>query len=388
MRRHFRRPKVFFTWSGAGVVSLFFLFVFYSVPDFSIFSGESPVIQEGKKVKEENNDVRSTHALTPPAVKALYMSACGVATPSIRARIEKLLNETELNSVIIDIKDATGTISFVSSDPRFATLNGKGCRTKDMREYIEKLHGKGVYVIGRISVFQDPLYVKKHPETAVRRLSDGGIWSDRKGLHFIDVGAREYWPHVVDLAKEAYALGFDEINFDYIRYPSDGNMEDIAFTRSGEVKKADMLKEFFSYLHQNISGTGMVTSADLFGMTTTNEDDLNIGQILENTFPYFDYVSPMVYPSHYTKNFIGLGDPNKHPYEVIFYSMQRGVERAVMASTSPDKLRPWIQDFDYGGNYGEEEVRAQINAVNDVGLSSWMLWDPSNRYTEGALFEE
>ena len=132
----------------------------------------------------------------------------------------------------------------------------------------------------------------------------------------------------------------------------------------------------------------MVTSADLFGMTTTNDDDLNIGQILENAFPYFDYVAPMVYPSHYTNNFIGLGDPNKHPYEVIFYSMQRGVERAVIASTSPDKLRPWIQDFDYGGNYGEEEVRAQINAVNDVGLSSWMLWDPSNRYTEGALFEE
>ena len=165
-------------------------------------------------------------------------------------------------------------------------------------------------------------------------------------------------------------------------------MKAISFTRTGTTTKAVMMKNFFAYLHGKLSPEGIVTSADLFGMTTTNTDDLNIGQVLENTLPYFDFVSPMVYPSHYPPRFNGWSNPNKYPYDVVYFSMERAVERAVAASTSPLKLRPWLQDFDYGGIYNAPEVRAQMNAVYDTGLTSWMLWDPANKYTRGALDEE
>ncbi len=329
----------------------------------------------------------ASHIKTPEYVKAVYMSACAAATPSLRKHIEDLIDSTELNAVVIDIKDFSGTVSFDTTVPSFRDGKGKGCKAHDMPAFVEELHKKQIYVIGRITVFQDPLYTRLHPETAVRRLSDGGIWSDFKGLHFIDVGAKEYWDEIVALSIDSYRIGFDELNFDYIRFPSDGNMKDISFTRTGTTTKAVMMKNFFAYLHGKLNPEGIVTSADLFGMTTTNTDDLNIGQVLENTLPYFDFVSPMVYPSHYPPRFNGWSNPNKYPYDVVYFSMDKAVDRAVAASTSPLKLRPWLQDFDYGGIYNAPEVRAQMNAVYDTGLTSWMLWDPANKYTRGALEE-
>ncbi|MEK9201846.1 MAG: putative glycoside hydrolase, partial [Patescibacteria group bacterium] len=135
----------------------------------------------------------------------------------------------------------------------------------------------------------------------------------------------------------------------------------------------------------HLAGTGVVISADLFGMTTTNTDDLNIGQVLERTLPYFDYIAPMVYPSHYPKTFLGFSNPAEKPYEVIKYSLDSAVTRA---STTPQKIRPWLQDFDLGAVYTKEMVRAQIQATYDAGLTSWMLWDAANTYTRGALLPE
>jgi len=127
------------------------------------------------------------------------------------------------------------------------------------------------------------------------------------------------------------------------------------------------------------------TSVDIFGMTTTAQGDLGIGQVLEDILPYIDYVAPMVYPSHYPPTFEGYSDPEKFPYEIIKISMQSAIDRANLASTTPNKLRPWLQDFGLRVNYGREEIRAQIQAVNDIGLTSWILWSPSNKYTRGAL---
>ena len=326
----------------------------------------------------------ATHILTPEPLKAIYMTSCVAGTPSWRKSLAKLIDDTELNAVVIDIKDYTGTVLFDIDNPSIE-IGGGGCRAKDIRQFIVDLHSRGIYVIGRITVFQDPYYTKTHPELAVKSLSTGGLWKDYKGLSFIDVGAKPFWDYIVNLSKESYAAGFDELNFDYIRYPSDGNMKDVNYTWAGTTTKATVLKNFFSYLYSNVSPTGVKMSADLFGMTTTNTDYLNIGQVLENTLPYFDYVSPMVYPSHYPPHFNGWVNPNQHVYDVVNFSMTRAVERAKAASTTPLKLRPWLQDFDYGGNYGEAEVRAQIKATYDAGLTSWMLWDPSNKYTLSAL---
>ena len=204
-------------------------------------------------------------------------------------------------------------------------------------------------------------------------------------MAYIDPGARPYWDYVVDMAKESYAIGFDEVNFDYIRFPSDGNLDDMLYMRTASTSKAEVLKGFFSYLHSALASTSIVTSADLFGLTTSAEGDMGIGQILENTLPYFDYIAPMVYPSHFASGFQDFAKPAEHPYEVVNYSMLRAVERTIQASTTPFKLRPWIQAFDLGAVYTPDMVRAQMKATYDAGLDSWMIWNASSSYKKDYL---
>lgn len=356
-------------------------------------------VQEALQVAQEVETKRgsSDHVKTPEVVKSIYMTACVLSTIEFKQDLVDLIDQTEINSIVIDIKDFSGTISFPTDNPKLYGVQGDGCKATEVKEFIEELHKKDIYVIGRITVFQDNVMTKLRPDLAVKRASDGGVWKDNKGISFIDVGAKEHWEYIVELSKESYALGFDEINFDYVRFPSDGNMKDIAFEHSDENNKPESLRKFFEYLHEELKDTGIVTSADLFGMTTTNTDDLNIGQVLELALPYFDYVAPMVYPSHYPNGFNGWANPNDYPYELIYFVMKSGVDKAETlrtASTTPadiaervgkHQLRTWIQDFDYGGDYGPKEVRDQINASVEAGVDSWMLWAPSNRYTQDAL---
>ncbi len=358
------------------------------------------------------------HLETPDAVKAIYMSQCVVGTPDFRQRLVDLIDTTELNSVIIDIKDFSGKLAFSTDNPELVDSVSDDCGARDIEAFIKMLHEKNIYVIGRVTTFQDPYYTKLHPESAVKKASDGSVWKDFKGLSFIDVGAKEYWKHVVEIGKESYRKGFDEINFDYVRYPSDGNMKDIAFMLNGKTK-AENLESFFAYLHEELSEPfddfedAPILSADLFGYTTTNTDDLGIGQVLERALPYFDYIMPMVYPSHYNAGFIGIEKPATQPYAVIKYSMDEAARRArameassdsTSTSTdmtflraqakkgrgfiSTDQLRPWLQDFDMGAVYTPELVRAQMQATYDAGLDSWALWDAGNTYTKGALHTE
>ncbi|MBI5400742.1 MAG: hypothetical protein HZB12_01330 [Candidatus Yonathbacteria bacterium] len=405
---------------GALAVGLFSAFYFFIPAFFSVgYNADAQKVKGDETVATTSETVATnteagfvaTHVETPDAVKAIYMTACVATMPSFREKLVHIADTTEVNSIVIDVKDFSGTIAFTPTDPLLKDNAGKGCRTKDLREFIGELHEKGIYAIARITVFQDPYYTKVHPKSAVLKKSDGTIWRDYKGLSFIDVSAKPYWDYVVALGKEAHAMGFDELNFDYVRFPSDGNMKDIDYSWSKGMTKAEALEHFFAYLHDSLGGIGAKLSVDLFGMTTTNNDDLNIGQVLERAMPYFDYVSPMVYPSHYPPHFNGWLNPNDHVYDVVLFSMGRAVERAV-ATTTPvlhfggervgtstpaiytkdvydkNKLRPWLQDFSYGGTYGATEVRAQIQATYDSGLNSWFLWDPKNVYTEEALKAE
>lgn len=383
---------------------------------------ENPAsVVSGPKVKPENlteaeNNVIVTHVKVPNQVKGIYMTSWVGGTKSIRDNLVKIIDETEINSVVIDIKDYTGYVAFDVPESSLMNMGGEEVRIADIRQFIDTLHKKGVYVIGRISSFQDPQVVKHRPDLAVKRASDGGVWKDRKGITWIDAGSKEMWDYLVSLAKVSYDTGFDEINFDYIRFPSDGDMKDIRYPFSQGKVKSLVIRDFFKYLRDNLGDTGMVLSADLFGMTTTNTDDLNIGQVLEYSLQYMDYVAPMVYPSHYPTGFNGYKNPNALPYEIIKFSMGRAAERAVAtssifmlegstviprsaSSTSPQlytkeswnkqKLRPWLQDFSLGTPaYGAPEVRAQIKATYDVGLNSWLLWSASNKYTLGALNRE
>jgi hypothetical protein len=348
------------------------------------------------------------HQKTPEAVKAIYMTACVAGTPSFRAKLLKLANETEINSIIIDIKDYTGTVSFPIDDPEFESNIGTGCRVRDMADFIETLHENNIYVIGRVTAFQDPQMTKVHPDWAVKKLSDKNVvWKDRKGLSFVDAGSKPMWQYLVNLSKASYEIGFDEINFDYIRFPSDGDMKDIYFPYSNDILinniarsavgtstlavksgKSIVLLSFFEFLNQSFKDTGIITSADLFGMTATNYDDLNIGQVLEDALMNFDYVAPMVYPSHYPTGFNGYKDVNAHPYDIVKLSMDVASKRATAIGISPLKIRPWLQDNDYPVPYTPAMVRAQIQATYDAGLTSWMLWDAGNTYTQSALLAQ
>lgn len=392
-----------------------------------------PVVDTEETVKETKTPVDQRpivkHVPLPSQVKAIYMTSCVAGTPNFREQLLQLVNETEINSIILDIKDYSGTISFLPANESWlpAWQNAR-CGARDMRELLETMHEQGIFVIGRITVFQDPFEAQRSQHLAVKKLDGQTNWKDGKGLSFIDVAAREYWDHIIDLAVDSYNLGFDELNFDYVRYPSDGNMQDISFPHTAGSSwpndKQANLEAFFKYLneklddeslfgdvaHQNTGRASSTpwTSVDLFGMTTTNFDDLSIGQVQERAAPYFDFVAPMVYPSHYPPNYLGLGNPNLVPDKIVFHAMKSGVERMqasttrmqgflherIGTSTPPvyqkpvfgaDRLRTWIQDFDYGGNYDVAEVRSQIQASYDAGVMSFMVWAPSNIYTRGAF---
>src|SRR3989344_5629497 len=339
-----------------------------------------------------------THVKTPDAVRGIYMSQCVVGTESFRNSLIKFIEDTELNAVVIDIKDFSGGIAFPTDDPTLAPFVSKDCGARDMKKFVESLHARDIYVIGRITVFQDPMYAKAHPELAVQKVG-GGVWKNYGGLAFIDVGAKPFWDYIVELSKESYELGFDELNYDYIRYPSDGPMRQAVYSLSAGKSKEVALEEFFRYLHEKLepirstsSGqVGVVTSADLFGYVTVHTDDLGIGQILERALPYFDFLAPMVYPSHYNAGFAGLKDVNSDPYKIVYASMHQAVARVLstttlnrsfdaipIASTSPQlyekksypasAMRPWLQSFDYPVPYTAAMVAAQIKANEDAGL--------------------
>lgn len=414
---HLKKFKVHFI-AGALLVSTGAVLAF--VPsEIKVAVGDA-VTQENplpKVIKPKSN---LGHIATPDPLKGIYMSQCVVGTPSFREKLVKMIDETPLNAVVIDIKDYTGRIGFSTENPVLKESVSDKCGARDMKEFIKMLHDKNIYTIARITVFQDPYYTKLHPAEAVQSKSRPGTpWKDHKGLAFIDVSSKGYWDYVVELSKEAHdVIGFDELNYDYIRYPSDGPMADAVYKNPN---KPQAVEEFWKYLHAHVAPTGAVMSADLFGMVTTNTDDLNIGQQLERALPYFDYIMPMVYPSHYPKGFKNLGDPNMHPYEVVNFALTVAVERTVanstvvqtlagkpimeskvipaqngQATTTKDvfsgrytkevykasKIRPWLQDFDYGKDYTPADMTAQIKATTDAGLTSWIFWDPANKYTE------
>lgn len=327
-----------------------------------------------------------THIPTPTAVKAIYMSSWVAGTPSFRAKLVDIMDTTEINAVVIDIKDYTGRISYPVHTPSLIEFGSVEERIPDLVEFIKTLHDKDIYVIGRIAVFQDPYFITKHPEDAVKKGSDHRVnWKDHKGIAWIDPGSPRAWDYIVSIGQDAYEAGFDELNFDYIRFPSDGNMKDIYYPHSEGKVKHEIMRSFFEHLRTAFNGTGAIISADLFGMTATNTDDLGIGQVLEDALPNFDYIGPMVYPSHFPAGWNNFKSPAHKPYEVIKITMDAAVKRTEAMGLPRDKIRPWLQDFDLGASYTPEMVRAQINATYDAGLTSWMLWDAGNTYTKGAL---
>lgn len=368
-----------------------------------------------------------SHLKTPDPVKAIYMTSWVSGMKKWREELVQFINKTEVNALVIDVKDYSGYISFDTQDSEIKKLGTEQIRCVDLKDFIQYLHQNNIYVIARITVFQDPLYSQRVPSQAVQS-KKGGVWRDKHGLGYVDPSSKPFWDYIVRLAKACEKVGFDEINFDYIRFPTDGNMKDMVFPISGpkmakipskqylqvsqdkiitlnrEVStngsqvvtgtnpslntlvvspKAILLTEFYRYLHSQMKELSIPISADLFGMVLTNTDDLNIGQVLELAAPCFDYIGPMIYPSHYPPGFKNFSKPAEHPYEIVNFVLKQGSRRLTLIGQSPNKLRPWLQDFNLGAIYDAGKINAQKKAVYDAGLNSWFMWDPRNKYTRG-----
>ncbi len=342
----------------------------------------------------------TNHIKTPSYVKAIYITSWVAGIKPWRESLINFVDRTEINAVIIDIKDYSGHISYKTGNPIFDGVEES--RIKDLESWIQDLHKKEIYVIARITVFQDPSYASRFPQYAVQSRSTGRPWKDRNGLSYIDPSAKPFWQYIEELGKTCATIGFDELNFDYIRFPTDGNMADMRFPisrlrspsknisctrnidRTSILPKACILQSFFSHLHHASKAWGVPISADVFGMVLTAQDDLNIGQVLEVAAPYFDFICPMIYPSHYPRGFQKFSNPADHPYDIVSTVLKSGSLRLQKAGYPPTKLRAWLQDFNLKAVYDAPKIQAQHKGVYDAGLTSWMMWDPRNTYTKSA----
>lgn len=331
----------------------------------------------------------------PSVIKALYSSAWSAGSAKKIDYFIDLIKTTEVNAIVVDIKDYTGNLSYKNDIELVNKYGAVEVKITKPNALIKKLHDAGIYVIARMAVFQDPALTKARPDLALQSISKNTTWTDYKGISWVDQSSKEVWDYNISIAKDALARGFDEVNFDYIRFASDGNMADIRypFYDSKISTKRKVMHSFFKYLRESLPDAKL--SADFFGYTTLLQDDLGIGQHIDDAMPYFDYIAPMVYPSHYNKGFNGHTNPANFPYDVVYTSMLRADQRldAFNESTTTIKVvesqfRPWLQDFDLGADYDAAKIRAQIQATYDAASSTqvgWMLWAPTNIYTKSGL---
>jgi hypothetical protein len=323
----------------------------------------------------------------PEHVRGLYLNAWASGSQRRMEALVDVARQTEINTFVIDIKDATGFLSHETGVPKALEIGADGeRRIRDLPALLDRLEAEGIYPIARIVVVKDPLLSAAHPELAVQDTA-GGVWVDSKGIVWLNPFHEEVWEYHVDLAREVAELGFPEIQWDYIRFPDapESDMARAVFVGQEERPRSEAIRGFLEYARTSLSDLPVRTTADVFGVTTTFRRDFGIGQLWEDFIDVVDVALPMVYPSHYWEGSFGYDEPNAHPYEVVREALEDALQRSA-AVDGAGLTRPWLQDFSLGQpGYGEAEVRAQIQATYDVGIQEWVLWNPSSRYTLSAL---
>ncbi len=329
----------------------------------------------------------------PVKVKGIYMTGNTVGIDKRFNALINLIDKTELNAVVIDVKNDEGLMTYSTDlpDVKFAGANEK-ILIKDIDRVLKLLNEKNIYPIARIVCFKDKKAGNKFAQLAVKN-KNGGIWRDRGGMTWLNPYNKESWDYILSIAKEAAIKGFREIQFDYVRFPTDGDLRSINYgVNTQENTKEKTIAGFLSYAHKHLTSMGVSVSADVFGLVTTSTDGMSIGQHLEIVAKSVDVICPMVYPSHYGRGSYGIDEPDFHPYKIVNHSMKTAKYRIDQLQWEGKKalLRPWLQDFTAKylpkyKLYGPEEVRAQIKATYDAGLEEWILWNAGNNYTASAL---
>jgi hypothetical protein len=313
-----------------------------------------------------------------PPVKGLYVTAWKAGNSQFIAKLTAMMRENGLNSLVVDIKDDTGAVSYSSRVP-LAVQIGAGAQRFQPEQLLERLGRDRIYPIARIVVFKDPLLATQRKDLAV--LSNrGGLWRDRRGMRWVDPYNRTVWEYNVALAREAARLGFKEIQFDYVRFTSDGALHECRYPGADGRAKGEVIREFLAYAAGELRGLEVKISADVFGLTCSVEGELGVGQIFEDIAAQVDIICPMVYPSHYAKGTYQLADPDTKPYETVYRSLTDARRKLEQRGNQAVTVRPWLQDFSLPSVYGRAQLEAQVRAVYDAGFSEWIFWNPHNNY--------
>lgn len=335
-------------------------------------------------IYEEN--VVVTHLKTPESVKAIYASSWAFGSKGFRERLIKFVDDTDINAMVIDVKDSTGRVSFDMNEPKVIEYGSVEHRIRNPKLLVSELHAKNIYVIARIAVFQDGFLPIKQRQMAIQTTS-GTPWYDKGKNMWVDQYSPEVAEYIGEVSEGAHDVGFDEINFDYIRFPSEGNFNDMVFPNKAVDDtrlKRNVIGDFIKNVGGPIREKGIPLSIDVFGYVTSRPDDVGIGQHLETLAPLVDYIAPMVYPSHYYAGSFNIAKPAEHPYEIMDNALSIGIKRLEAIGENPNKFRSWIQDFNMGATYDKGMVQKELKSIFDNKMNSYMVWNPSNRYTTDA----
>jgi hypothetical protein len=302
-------------------------------------------------------------------VKGIYVTASTALNKKKMAQLVDLVDSTELNAMVIDIKD--GDEVYLNSA---------------MASVVQELVDKKIYPIAREMIFLDNSFAKRNPEYALKD-ANKNLWRDRAGNLWLDPASPEVWQYNIEVAKAAIAIGFKEVQFDYVRFPSDGTVKSIAYpVWDSKMPKNEIIKNFIDLAIKEIKDFAEVpVSADIFGYTFMVKGDLGIGQHVPDLVNNFNYLSPMVYPSHYGAGNFGFSNPAAHPYEVISGTLKLGEQ--YFNSDNKLKIRAWIQGFNMGAVYNEKMINLEKQALYDFGLKGWLVWNPYNVYNKNAFLQ-
>ncbi len=331
------------------------------------------------------------HVSRPVVVRGLYVNRWAALGQKMGELID-LAKTTEVNALVIDVKDDRGFVLYKSRVPLAVQIGADTNRAMSherLRAILDTMAAHRIYPIARIVVAKDPLLASSKLEWAIRRKDNLEPWLDKNGHPWLDPHHREVWQYAADLAKEAYDMGFSEVQFDYVRFPDEKRLvNEAVYPLANGRLRAQVIRDQIGFLRSTLRPTGMPVTIDVFGLTATDTTDMGIGQRWEMFADQADVVLPMVYPSHFAPGTYKLGNPNAHPYSTIDHAL-KDIKRRSAKIANVAKIVPWYQDFTLGPpHYYAEQVRAQKKAGYDNGFQSWILWNPGSRYTVAALDPE
>lgn len=330
------------------------------------------------------------HVPTPDTLRGLYVNRWAALGSKLKTLID-IAKKTEINALVIDVKDDRGFVLYPSEVPLAHqigadTADGHWMSRAKLRSVLDTLAANHIYPIARIVVAKDPLLARAKLDLAIKRKSDLQPWLDKNGNPWLDPHHREVWQYAADLAREAYQLGFSEAQFDYVRFPDEKRLQtEATYPLANGRVRAQVIREQLGFLRSTLKPLSVRVTADVFGLTATDTTDMGIGQKWEMFIDQVDVVLPMVYPSHFARGTYRLGNPNAHPYATIDNALKDALQRSKPVAGAA-KIIPWYQDFTLGApHYYAEHIRAQKRAGYDNGFQSWILWNPKSNYTVAAL---